>query len=139
MQEVIDIQTLYKKFHKDNASKRNPMTLPRLRSVVLSVGCGKFHKDQAMLDFMYAELEKIAAQKPVFAKAKQSISNFGIREGAIVGLFVTLRSHQMFNFLNRFILIAMPRMQIYSLCLRSRLTLGTIIISASPSRIYFLR
>lgn len=89
----------------------NPMLAPRLKSITVSVGCGRFSKNSAVLENIYSDLEKICAQKPVYSRAKKSISNFGIRDKYIVGVYTTLRSHQMFDFLDRLILVALPRSQ----------------------------
>jgi len=89
----------------------NVMAVPRLSAITLSVGCGKYSKDSNMLDYIEEELTRIAGQKCVRTKAKKSISNFGVREGMVVGFKVTLRGKRMFNFLDRFTMIALPRMQ----------------------------
>ena len=87
------------------------MTAPRLESVVVSSGFGRYSKNQTIIESIYNDVTTICAQKPVYSKAKKSIANFNIRDGNIVGVYVTLRSHNMFDFLNRLILIAMPRIQ----------------------------
>ena len=106
---VKSIQALHKEF-LDNYSGGLMMS-PRLKSVVVSAGCGRFSKNQTVLESVYSDLEKICAQKPVYSKIGKSISNFGVREGNTVGVYVTMRSTNMFNFLNRLILIALPRVQ----------------------------
>lgn len=94
-----------------SAYQGNPMNAPRLKSVVVSVGCGKYSRNTSVLESIYGDMMKICAQKPVYSKARKSVSNFNIREGHTIGIFTTLRSHQMFDFLDRLIMIAMPRIQ----------------------------
>ena len=111
--QTIGTKQLYTKFRADYAKEKNLniMQVPTLEYVVLSVGCGKYHKDTAKVDYVLSELEKIAAQKVVKSKARKSISNFSIRDGMIVGLYTTLRSKKMYSFIDRLVMIAMPRMQ----------------------------
>lgn len=108
---ILTTRELYAKFRQSYAEKMgiNEMLVPKLEHVTISVGCGKIHKDSGMISYIYNEIRKIAAQKPVKAKAKKSISNFALREGSVVGVHVTMRNENMFNFLDRLILIAMPR------------------------------
>lgn len=116
MSRIRNIKELYKSFHEQyhGKSNLNPMSAPRLGYIALSVGCGKHHKDSARIDYIADEFSKIAGQQCVKTRAKKSISNFGIREGAVVGLQVTLRGDRMFSFLDRLIMIAIPRMQDFS-------------------------
>ena len=108
---VLRTKDLYNKFRDSYAQKMgiNKMLVPKLEHVTISVGCGRVHKDSGMISYIYNEIRRIAAQKPVKAKAKKSISNFALREGSIVGVHVTMRNEKMFDFLDRLILIAMPR------------------------------
>lgn len=111
MNSILNTKDLYLKFRESYAKKMsiNSMLVPKLEHVTISVGCGKIHKDSGMISYIYNEIRKIAAQKPVKAKAKKSISNFALREGSVVGIYVTVRNQNMFDFLDRLILIAMPR------------------------------
>ena len=106
------IEDLYKGFRTGYTDKvSNIMEVPRLKFVSINVGCGRLHKDSNRLDYIEAELDKIAGQKCVRTKIKKSISNFSIREGMTVGMKVTLRRKKMMDFLTRLIMIAIPRMQ----------------------------
>lgn len=87
------------------------MEVPRLVKVSLNQGVGEATQDKKMADVFQQELTKIAGQKAVPTKAKQSISNFKLREGMTVGVRVTLRKERMFEFLDRFISVALPRVR----------------------------
>jgi len=89
----------------------NPMQLPRITKVVLNVGMGEASKTPKLLDAVVAELAQITGQKPVVTRAKKSIANFGLRAGVPVGASVTLRGARMYEFLDRFITIAVPRVR----------------------------
>ena len=87
------------------------MQIPRLEKVVLNVGLGEASKNPKLLDAVVGELGLISGQKPVITKAKQAISNFGLRAGQPVGASVTLRRERMWEFLDRLINVAMPRIR----------------------------
>lgn len=89
----------------------NVHEVPRLLKVVVNVGVGEAAKDQKLLDSVVEELGTITGQKPVVNRARQSISNFGLREGMPVGVSVTLRRERMWFFLDRLISTAMPRIR----------------------------
>jgi len=89
----------------------NPHQVPRIRKIVLNVGFGDAGKQTKALDVIVTELGQITGQKPVVTKAKKSIANFNLREGLPVGAAVTLRGARMYEFLDRFISIAVPRMR----------------------------
>jgi large subunit ribosomal protein L5 len=89
----------------------NPHQVPRIRKVVLNVGFGDAGKQTKALDVIVAELGQITGQKAVVTKAKKSIANFNLREGLPVGACVTLRGSRMYEFLDRFISVAIPRMR----------------------------
>ena len=89
----------------------NPHQVPRIRKVVLNVGFGDAGKQTKALDVIVSELGQITGQKAVVTKAKKSIANFNLREGLPVGASVTLRGTRMYEFLDRFIAIAIPRMR----------------------------
>ena len=89
----------------------SPMQLPRLEKVVINVGLGEASKNPKLLDAVVSELGQISGQKPVVTKAKQAISNFGLREGQPVGASVTLRRDRMWEFLDRLINVALPRVR----------------------------
>ncbi len=89
----------------------NPMQIPRITKVVLNVGMGEASKTPKLLDAVVAELAQVTGQKPVITRAKKSIANFGLRTGVPVGAAVTLRGARMYEFLDRFIAIAVPRIR----------------------------
>ncbi|HEX2211403.1 MAG TPA: 50S ribosomal protein L5 [Longimicrobium sp.] len=87
------------------------MQIPRLEKVVINVGLGEASKNPKLLDGVVSELAQISGQKPVVTKAKQAISNFGLRQGQPVGASVTLRRERMWEFLDRLVNIALPRVR----------------------------
>ncbi|ROL60486.1 50S ribosomal protein L5 [Bacteroidetes/Chlorobi group bacterium MS-B_bin-24] len=100
------IPNLMKKF-----GYKSPMQVPRLEKIVLNMGVGSATQDQRHLLNAINELELIAGQRPAISKAKKSISNFKLRAGVPIGCFVTLRRQRMYEFLDRFINIAAPRIR----------------------------
>jgi large subunit ribosomal protein L5 len=90
---------------------RNPNQIPRLVKVVLNVGEGEAAKNAKLLDAIVVELAQITGQRPVVTRAKKSIANFGLREGMAIGAAVTLRGARMWEFLDRFVNIAIPRVR----------------------------
>lgn len=95
--------------------KRENMTsvhgVPRVRSVVLNMGMGRALQDKSVMESAMKGLSQIAGQKPRLTVAKNSIAGFKIREGMPMGLKVTLRGNRMYEFLQRFIIVAMPRIR----------------------------
>jgi large subunit ribosomal protein L5 len=89
----------------------NPFRVPRLEKVVLNVGLGEAPKNPKLLDSIVEELTLIAGQKPLVTRARKAISNFGIREGMPIGASVTLRGARMYEFVDRFINAAVPRIR----------------------------
>jgi large subunit ribosomal protein L5 len=89
----------------------NPHRIPRLAKIVLNVGLGEASRNAKALDAVVSELAAVAGQRPVVTRAKKSISNFNIREGVPVGAMVTLRGPRMYEFLDRFISLAVPRIR----------------------------
>jgi large subunit ribosomal protein L5 len=89
----------------------NPMQVPRLVKIVLNMGVGEATQDKKKVDQAAGEMELIAGQKPVVTKAKKSVAQFKLREGMPIGCKVTLRRDRMFEFLDRFITIALPRVR----------------------------
>jgi large subunit ribosomal protein L5 len=90
---------------------KNPHQIPKLKKIVLNVGMGDAPKNPKGLDAAVAELSAITGQHPVVTRAKKAIANFNLREGQAIGCAVTLRGGRMFEFLDRFITIAVPRMR----------------------------
>jgi len=99
---------------KEMASKfnlRNPMAIPRINKIVINMGVGKATQDKALLDVAADSLGKISGQKPVITKAKTSVAGFRLREGNDIGCKVTLRGRRMYEFLDRLISVALPRIR----------------------------
>ena len=96
---------------KDEFSYKNVMMIPKLDKIVLNMGVGESVADSKKIRSAVADLEVIAGQKPVITKAKKSIAGFRVREGMALGTKVTLRGDRMFEFLDRLITIAMPRIR----------------------------
>ena len=89
----------------------NPHQIPEITKVVLNVGVGEATKDQKLLESVEEELRVITGQKPMITRARKSISNFSLREGMPVGVSVTLRKHRMYEFLDRLVSAAIPRVR----------------------------
>jgi len=89
----------------------NPHELPRLVKIVLNVGMGEAHKQPKLLDAVIEELMLVSGQRPVTTRAKKAIANFGLRAGMPIGAAVTLRGARMYEFLDRFVNVAIPRMR----------------------------
>lgn len=90
---------------------RNVLQVPGLEKIVVNVGLGEAPKNQKLLESIVSELEQITGQKPVITRARKSISNFGLREGMPIGAMVTLRGARMWEFLDRLINVAIPRIR----------------------------
>jgi len=89
----------------------NPHQVPRITKIVLNVGFGEAQKAPKAIDAIAAELGQITGQKPVVTRAKKAIANFNLRKGVPIGVMVTLRGPRMYEFLDRFISVAVPRMR----------------------------
>jgi large subunit ribosomal protein L5 len=90
---------------------KSPMEIPRLEKIVLNMGVGEAIGDKKLLENAAADMQKIAGQKPVITKAKKAIAGFKIREGYPIGCMVTLRQERMYEFLDRLIYVALPRVR----------------------------
>jgi len=90
---------------------KNRMEVPRLTKVVLNMGVGEATQDKKKVETAAQEMELIAGQKPVITKAKTSIAQFKLREGMPIGVKVTLRGDRMFEFVDRLVTIALPRVR----------------------------
>jgi large subunit ribosomal protein L5 len=90
---------------------KNPMQVPRLDKIVINMGVGEAAADRKKLDNAVGDLTRIAGQKPVVCKARRSVANFKLREGMPIGCKVTLRKQRMYEFLDRLITIALPRVR----------------------------
>jgi large subunit ribosomal protein L5 len=92
-------------------SYRNPMSIPKLEKIVINVGMGEAIANAKALDAAVGDLATIAGQKPVVTKAKKSIAAFKLREGMSIGAMVTLRGDRMYEFLDRLVSLALPRVR----------------------------
>jgi large subunit ribosomal protein L5 len=90
---------------------KNDMEIPRIDKITLNMGVGEASQDKKKVQTAAAEMELIAGQKPVITKAKKSIAQFKLREGMPIGCKVTLRRERMYEFLDRLVTIAMPRIR----------------------------
>ena len=89
----------------------NPMEVPRITKITLNMGVSEAVADKKVMDNAVADLTKIAGQKPVVTKAKKAIAGFKIREQQAIGTMVTLRGARMYEFLDRFVTVALPRVR----------------------------
>jgi large subunit ribosomal protein L5 len=89
----------------------NPFQVPRLSKVVINMGVGEGKENAKVLDFATADLQAIAGQKPIVTRAKKSIANFKLRENVPIGCKVTLRGPRMYEFLDRLVNVALPRVR----------------------------
>jgi large subunit ribosomal protein L5 len=90
---------------------KSPMEVPRITKITLNMGVGEATGDKKILDNAVGDMQKIAGQKPVVTKARKAIAGFKIREGYPIGAMVTLRHERMYEFLDRLIAIALPRVR----------------------------
>ena len=97
---------LMKKFNYSSV-----MQIPKLDKIVINVGCGEARDNPKVLDAIISDIMQITGQKPVVCKAKKSVANFKLREGMAIGVKVTLRGERMYEFLDRFFNLALPRVR----------------------------
>ena len=90
---------------------KSPMQVPRLTKITLNMGVSEAVADKKVMDSAVSDMTKIAGQKPVVTKAKKPIAGFKIREGLPIGCMVTLRGEHMYEFLDRFVTVALPRVR----------------------------
>lgn len=109
---------LKEKYHSEIVSKlskifsyKNIMQVPKIEKIVVNIGVGEATQDAKLIDLANKDLEAITGQKPTVRIAKHSISNFKLREGMPIGTKVTLRGRRMYEFLDRFIAVALPRVR----------------------------
>ena len=96
---------------QDEFQIRNVMAVPKVEKIVLNMGMGEAIANMKVLDNAVEELTTIAGQKPIITRAKKSIASFKLREGVPIGTMVTLRGEKMYEFLDRLISIALPRVR----------------------------
>jgi large subunit ribosomal protein L5 len=92
-------------------SYKNPMAVPRMEKIIVSMGVGKAVQDKKFLELAKKDLTMITAQMPLVCKAKKSVSNFKVRQGNETGLKVTIRGVRMYEFMDRLISLAIPRVR----------------------------
>lgn len=97
---------LMKKFNYSSV-----MQIPKIEKIVINVGCGEARDNAKVLDAVVSDISQITGQKPVICKAKKSVANFKLREGMPNGVKVTLRGERMYEFLDRFFNLALPRVR----------------------------
>jgi large subunit ribosomal protein L5 len=109
------LRNFYKKEIAPNLMKelslKNPMQVPRLTKIVINMGLGEAVRDLKILEAAAEDMAKIAGQKPVLTTAKKSIATYKLREGMDIGCMVTLRRERMWEFLDRFVNLALPRVR----------------------------
>ena len=90
---------------------KSVMQIPKLDKIVINVACGEARDNSKVLDAVVSDLMQITGQKPVLCKAKKSVANFKLREGMVIGAKVTLRGDRMYEFVDRFFNLALPRVR----------------------------
>ena len=117
--KILTVMARLQKLYKDELagklqqelSLKNVMEVPKITKITLNMGLGEALTDKKVLEAAMADLEKIAGQKPVVTRARKSIAGFKVREGWPIGCKVTLRSSRMYEFLDRLVNIAIPRVR----------------------------
>ena len=102
--EIVD--AMVKKF-----GYANVMEVPKLDKIIINVGCGEAKENAKVVDAIMSDLMQITGQKPIVCRAKKSVANFKLREGMVIGVKVTLRDDRMYEFLDRFFNVALPRVR----------------------------
>ena len=87
------------------------MQIPKLEKVVINVAAGEAKENSKVIDSVVSDLQQITGQRPVLCKAKKSVANFKLREGMVIGAKVTLRGERMYEFIDRFFNLALPRVR----------------------------
>ena len=90
---------------------KSVMQIPKLDKIVINVGCGEARENSKVVDAIISDLSQITGQRPVVCRAKKSVANFKSREGMPIGVKVTLRGERMYEFLDRFFNLALPRVR----------------------------
>ena len=90
---------------------KSVMQIPKLEKIVINVACGEARENAKVMDAVVKDLSAITGQKPVLTTAKKSIANFKLREGMVIGAKVTLRGDKMYEFMDRFFNVALPRVR----------------------------
>ena len=112
---MLDLKNKYKKEVKSKLQEqfnyKNIMEIPEVLKVSINRGLGESINNSKVIESSFDQLIKITGQKPVFTKAKKSISNFKLREGQIVGIKVTLRNKKMYDFIQKLVNVALPKIK----------------------------
>lgn len=112
---MYQLKELYKNEIKDKLSKefdiKNPMLIPKLEKIVISVGAGEYAKEAKIIQNIADTISLIAGQRSIITRAKKSVAGFKMREGMPMGVKVTLRGNRMYNFLEKLIVISLPRVK----------------------------
>lgn len=95
----------------DRFQYKNRMQVPKLKHITLNAGLGEATTNARLLELAMTELGQITGQRPVITKARKSVANFRLREGQSIGCTVTLRKHRMYEFLDRLVNVALPRVR----------------------------
>ena len=95
----------------DQLGRKNRHALPRLHKIVVAMGVGRSTQDKAILEEVSGHLAQVTGQKPLITKAKKAVSGFRLREGNPIGAVVTLRGKRMYEFMDRLISVALPRIR----------------------------
>ena len=90
---------------------KSVMQIPKIDKVVVNVACGEARDNSKVLDAIVSDVRQITGQQPVLCKAKKSVANFKLREGMVIGVKVTLRGEKMYEFIDRFFNLALPRVR----------------------------
>ena len=136
-----------KDYYKENVVKalteqfgyKSPMEVPRIEKITLNMGVGEAVADKKVMEHAVEDMVKIAGQKPVVTKAKKSVASFKIRDGYPVGCKVTLRRERMYEFLDRLVTVAIPRIRDSVVFPLSLSTVAAITTWASKSRSFSLK
>ncbi|MCL5409137.1 MAG: 50S ribosomal protein L5 [Candidatus Omnitrophica bacterium] len=116
------METRLKKYYKETVISemmkkfkfKNSMHVPKITKIILNMGVGRDNKDSKLIEIAQKEMMLISGQKPVITRGKRSISGFNLRKGDICGIMVTLRNDRMYEFLDRLITVALPRVRDFS-------------------------
>jgi large subunit ribosomal protein L5 len=115
------------------------MEVPRITKITLNMGLGEAVADKKVIEHAVGDLTKLAGQKPVVTKARKAIAGFKIRQGYPIGAMVTLRGQRMYEFLDRFITVALPRVRDFRGVSEKRLTAEETTTLVLKSRSFFLK
>ena len=95
----------------DKFGYKNPMMVPKIDKIVINMGVGEAVNDKKFIEYAVGDMTKIAGQKPIVTHTRKAIANFKIRENQAIGCMVTLRGERMFDFLDRLVTVAFPRVR----------------------------